>query len=77
MAATRRIGRVPTDYNDRFGDCAPTAEDLDLLVEEIVKRLPDDVFWCGDDLLTDSEDAETIDIEGIINEAYDVVFAKG
>lgn len=84
MASTI-IGRIPTDYNDRFGDYAPTERDLELLDEEISKRLPGNVFWCGDELITEMEPGESIedtinrfdidiDIDRIINEAYEAVF---
>lgn len=82
MASTI-IERIPTDYNDRFGDYAPTKKDLELLDEEISKRLPDNVFWCGDELIAEIEPGESsedtknrfdINIDQIVDEAYESVF---
>lgn len=82
MASTV-IMRVPADYNDRFGDYAPTEKELELLDEEISKRLPDNVFWCGDELIVEMEPGESIedarnrfdvDIDRIVDEAYEAVF---
>ena len=53
------IGRIPTDYNDRFGDYTPTKKDLELLDEEISKRLPDNVFLCGDELIAEMKPGES------------------
>ena len=80
MAATV-IGRMPLDYND-FGEYAPTEKDLARLDEEIAKRLPDEVSWCGDELLVEMKPGETleetrerfiIDIEAIIEDAFETV----
>lgn len=71
--AIRVIGRIPADYTDGFGDYAPTENDLEMLDEEISKRLPDGVSWCGNELLAKESNTE-VDIEAIIDEAYDAVF---
>lgn len=82
MAATV-IGRIPLDYNDRFGEYTPTEKDLARLDEEIAKKLPDNVNWCCDELLAEMKPGETldeirerfdcIDIEAILEEAYEGV----
>lgn len=75
------IGRLPMDYND-FGAYSPTKEDLELLDEEISKRLPEGISWCGYELLAEMEPGESIedtrsrfevDIEDIIEKAYEAV----
>ena len=83
MASTV-IGRIPADYSDGFGDYAPTDADLELLDSEISKRLPDGVSWCGSELIAEMEPGESIedtkrryrniDIDRIIDEAYEIVF---
>lgn len=82
MASTV-IGRIPADYDNGFGDYAPTKKELILLDEEICKRLPDNVSWCGDELIAEMEPGESIedtknrfdiDIDQIIDEAYEAVF---
>ena len=83
--AARVIGKIcKIYYLNGFGNYAPTDKDIERLNMEIASRLPDEVAWCGEDLLVEVEQGETLDevlerigefyVDSIISDAYDALF---
>ena len=65
----RVITRMPADWNDT-GSYALTEKGEEKYIEMICKRLPDDITWCGDELIGPVDfDVEPFDIHEIISEA--------
>lgn len=75
MATMHVIGRIPMDYND-FGADALTDKGREKLDELISKRLPDAVYWCGDDLIAPVDWDGAIEIDEIISAARDEIMEK-
>ena len=70
MATMHVIGRIPMDYND-FGADALTDKGQEKLDELISNRLPDAVYWCGDELIAPVDWDGELDVNEIISSARD------
>lgn len=70
MATMHVIGRIPMDYNE-FGTYALTDKGQEKLDELICNRLPDAVYWCGDDLIAPVDWDGELDVNEIIAAARD------
>ena len=80
--------KFPAGWHERIGDTALTEKGEELLNSEIIKRLPECLTWCGDELLIDChmeggqivyhDDSipEGWSLDEAIDEAIDVVFAS-
>ena len=75
MATMHVIGRIPMDYND-FGADALTDKGREKLDELICNRLPDAVYWCGDELIAPVDWDGAIEIDEIISAARDEIIEK-
>ena len=69
------IARIPLNYND-FGGYALTEKGVEKFDELIAKRLPEDISWCGDELIGDVNLDITIDINSIIAEASEEMMSE-
>ena len=72
------IKKFPHNWND-FGASALTEKGMDVYTDKIASRLPDGVFWCGDELIAEvgyewPEDVP--DLETIISEAASWMMAE-
>ncbi len=76
--AARVFYRIPLNYNDVFGSETPEDEWLAWLDEEISKLLPDNLVWCGDELLIEIGDEEPagFDFNEIVSEAFENLMAR-
>ena len=70
MATMNIIGRIPMDYND-FGADALTDRGQEKLDELISNRLPDAVYWCGEEVIAPAGWDGEIDVNEIIVSARD------
>ena len=70
MATMHVIGRIPMDYND-FGADALTEIGQKKFDDLISKRLPDAVYWCGDELIAPVDWDGELDVNEIISAARD------
>ena len=71
----RIIARMPADWNDT-GSYALTEKGEEKYIELISKRLPDDVTWCGDELIAlVNVEAESFNINKIVDEAMREILA--
>ena len=75
MATMHVIGRIPMDYND-FGADALTDKGREKLDELICYRLPDAVYWCGDELIAPADWDGAIEIDEIISAARDEIIEQ-
>lgn len=70
----RIIARMPADWNDT-GPYTLTKKGEEKYIEMICKWLPDDIAWCGDELIGDADfDAASFDIHEIIDKARTELF---
>lgn len=67
MTPTTVICKMPLGYND-FGACALTEHGMEVFDQMICDKLPDSVFWCGDELIGDYGVDYDFDINEIISE---------
>lgn len=71
MTPNTCIAKIPLDYNE-FGSIALSSKGFEEFDHQISIRLPDGVYWCGDELIA-SVDFEWPDnhpgLEEIIDEA--------
>ncbi len=75
MATMNIIGRIPMGYND-FGTYALTDRGQGKLDELICGRLPDAVYWCGEEVIAPAGLDGTIEIDEIISAARDEIMEK-
>ena len=75
MATMNIIGRIPMGYND-FGADALTDKGQEKLDELISNRLPDAVYWCGEEVIAPAGWDGTIEIDEIISAARDEIMEK-
>ena len=68
MKANKVIARMPYNWND-FGTAALSEAGEEMYISLISKRLPDEIDWCGDELLG------PVDLEWDINELGDIISA--
>ena len=71
MKPTTCIGKIPLGYDD-FGSFALTDKGRDELDHQISIRLPEEVSWCGDELIADFDyewPEDHPDVDEIISEA--------
>lgn len=61
------IDRVPTDYND-FG-YAMSETEYERFDEMIAERIPDELMWCGDEILGPIDYDQEFSLTEIIEEA--------
>lgn len=77
MAATV-YDTFPLDWDDG-GDIPLSDKGHERLIDEISSRLPDALVWCGDELLVELEDIESIpdsfSLHAVISEAWDVILS--
>ena len=75
METMNIIGRIPMDYNV-FGADALNDKGREKLDELICNRLPDAVYWCGDELIAPVDWGGAIEIDEIISAARDEIMEK-
>ena len=75
MKTMHVIARIPLGYND-FGEYALNEAGEEKFIELISKRLPEEVAWCGDEILAPVDSGIDIDIEEIIAEAAEEMFSS-
>ena len=75
MATMKIIGRIPMDYND-FGIYALTEIGQKKFDDLISNRLPDAVYWCGEEVIAPACWDGTIEIDEIISAARDEIMEK-
>lgn len=68
MAVMKVIARMPLNYND-FGRYAMTDEGYERYDEIISGMLPDEVSWCGNELLAPADYDGELDLDDIIERA--------
>lgn len=75
------IGKIPPDYLTVFGDACLTDAGAEKFDELIDKRLPDDIAWCGDELLApydylDTKGLSKSDIKAMIDRIIDAAYEE-
>lgn len=65
------IARLSENYNDIFGSEYPTDSDIERLDDILASNLPDEISWCGNELLAPIDyDADDFDLDSWLQESY-------
>ena len=72
MKANTVLARIPLDYIDTaFGSIEPTDREIERYEEFISEELPDDVNWCGNEIMGPVDcDFDQDDLNDILDRAW-------
>ena len=76
MKTYMMIANMPVDYTSCFGEYGLSAEGVEKFNELISVRLPEEVQWCGDELIAPADSQVEIDIDEIVSDAADEMMER-